>query len=209
MDYIEINRNAYDQLAKEYDERTHEIDDNFWHNLYQEINIKQNLNILEIGPGNGRNIGILKEYDSKITTVELSEKMCEIIKNKFRDVEVINENILKCNFKEKSYDIIFISAVIHNFPLDDAKKLLNKINTWLKDDGYMVISTTINDVETEGIFEKKDYKNNIKRYRHKYTKQSFERLLYETNFDIFKPYIKKENDRNKLWYVISCSKSKR
>ena len=207
MDYIKLNRKAYDMLANEYDKRTHQINDDFWINIYNEIKIKDNSNVLEIGPGNGRNINILRQFNSNVTAVELSKNMCHLIKTNFPETQIINSNILECNFQAESFDIIFISAVIHNFPIEDAKKLLIKINNWLKQDGFLIISTTINDKEDEGVFEKKDYLGNICRFRHKYTKESFENIIFETGFNIFKPHIIKEEDRNKLWYVMACQKT--
>ena len=41
MNYMEINRNVYNQLATEYDRRTHKINDNFRRNIYKEINMEK------------------------------------------------------------------------------------------------------------------------------------------------------------------------
>lgn len=46
----------------------------------------------------------------------------------------------------------------------------------------------------------------ISRFRHRYTKKSFEQLISDTGYTIYKPYLKNEEDRNKLWYIIVCSK---
>lgn len=96
------------------------------------------------------------------------------------------------------FDIIFLMAVIHNFPLKDANLLLNKIYSWLKNDGYLVIGTSVHNIE--------EYSYKIKKYRHQYTKQSFEKLIKKNNFHIFKSYIVEEKDRNKKWYDLICRK---
>ena len=67
VNYIEVNRKAYNILAQEYDDRKHEIGDDFWLNIYEKIPLSKYdaLNVLEIGPGNGRNLGILSKYNEK------------------------------------------------------------------------------------------------------------------------------------------------
>ena len=47
---------------------------------------------------------------------------------------------------------------------------------------------------------------NIKRFRHKYTKESFEELLYECGFKIYRPYIVEEKARKKIWNDIVVKK---
>lgn len=210
MSYIEDNKKAYNMLAKEYDERKHEIGDEFWINIYDNLNLKskENYNILEIGPGNGRNIGILQRYNEKfnITTIELSEKLCEIIKKKYPKVHVINDNILDFKQQGKKFDFIIAIALIHLFPYEDAKKVMKLIKNILIDDGHLLIGTTMNKEESEGYYEKEDYSGKIKRFRHKYTKESFEKLLKESGFKIVKPYIIEEKDREKTWYDIVVKK---
>ena len=38
--YIEINKNAYEILAKEYNTRKYEIGYEFWNNIYNDLNLK-------------------------------------------------------------------------------------------------------------------------------------------------------------------------
>lgn len=206
MDYIKLNKDAYDKLANEYNERTYLINEDFWTSIYKDIHIKDFINVLEIGPGKGINLNVLKNFNSTVTAVELSKNMYDILKSNFPEIELINDNILECDFPKESFDIIFMSAVIHNFPIADAKKLLDKIKKWLKSNGYLIISTTVNDKDDEGIIEKVDYSGHISRFRHRYTKESFEQLISDTGYKIYKPYLKKEEDRNKLWYIIVCNK---
>ena len=66
-EYIKINKNAYEILANEYNTRNYEIGYDFWNNIYDDLNLKNknNVEVLEIGPGNGRNVKIFKQYNSK------------------------------------------------------------------------------------------------------------------------------------------------
>lgn len=208
--YIEINRKAYDTLANEYNTREYTIGYNFWKNIYDDLNLRneENISFLEIGPGHGRNIKFLKQYNNKfkITVIEISKNMCNIIRNDNPDIQIINDNILNYNFDNEKFDIIQMIAVIHLFPLEDAKNILRNIKGYLKDNGYLIIGTTINQSDMEGYYEKNDYNIKVKRFRHKYTKESYEKLLNECGFKIYKPYFISEDDRNKLWYDVICIK---
>lgn len=208
--YIDVNRKAYDFLATQYDARTaenaHEIKDDYWYNMLEKIIHNRNVAVLEIGPGSGRNLKMFETLDCNITAVELSGEMCKAAKKRVPNSNIINKNILECNFELKSFDIVFLMAVIHNFPLDDAHKLLEKIYNWLKDDGYLLIGTTIHPNENCGFFMKEDYSGEVKRYRHQYTKESFEKLIFNNNFKIFESFIVEENERKKIWYDLICEK---
>ena len=72
-----------------------------------------------------------------ITAVELSDEMCKLCIKKVPNATIINKNILECNFDEQ-FDFIYMNAVIHNFPISDAKLLLRLIPNWLKDDGIII-----------------------------------------------------------------------
>lgn len=178
--YIEINRKTYDFLAKQYDDRTlfngHEIKDNYWYAMLSKIIRKTDTKVLEIGPGSGRNLKIFEDLNCDITAVELSSEMCKVAKRRASTSKIINKNILECEFEVKSFDVIFLMAVIHNFPLDDAHILLKKIHNWLKDDGCLLIGTTIHKNENFGFITKDDYKGKVKRYRYQYTKEHLNNL---------------------------------
>jgi len=76
-------------------------------------------------------------------------------------------------------------AVIHLFPIEDAKIVLKNVKKSLKEDGYLIIGTTINEKDMEGYYEKEDYNIKVKRFRHKYTKETYEKLLNECGFEIY------------------------
>ncbi len=209
--YIEINKKAYEILANEYNTRNYKISYDFWNNIYDDLNLKnkKDIEVLEIGPGHGRNIKIFKQYNNKfkITVLEIAENMCNIIRKDNPDIQIINDNILDYNFENKQFDIIQMIAVIHLFPIEDAKKVLKNVRKSLKENGYLIIGTTINKNDMEGYYQKEDYNIKVKRFRHKYTKESYERLLNECGFEIYKPYLVNESDRNKLWYDAVCKKT--
>lgn len=142
-----------------------------------------------------------------ITAVELSDEMCKLCKNRVPNATIINKNILECDF-DKKFDYIYMNAVIHNFPISDAKVLLRLIPNWLKEDGCIICTTTVDNNDYEGFQEKQDYSNKSKRFRHHYTKQSFDSLFIDEGYNIFEKKYKEETDtvRSKLWQILYLKK---
>ncbi len=86
---------------------------------------KKNLNIIEIGPGDGK----LTEYilifrPKKLTIIEIDTNLIPILKSKFsenQNIKIINENILKYQLNEK------IDLIISNLPYNISSQILVKI----------------------------------------------------------------------------------
>ena len=83
------------------------------------------LNILEIGPGDGKLTDeILTHNPLQLTLVEIDKDLIESLKHryqKFKQVEIINEDILKYQIKKK-YDV-----AISNLPYNISSQILAKI----------------------------------------------------------------------------------
>ncbi len=87
----------------------------------------ENLNILEIGPGDGNlTDNIVLRKPSHLTLVEIDKDLIKRLKNKYKNfnkIEIINENILDFVFKKK-YEI-----VISNLPYNISSQILVKLST--------------------------------------------------------------------------------
>ncbi len=141
-----------------------------------------------------------------VTAIELSKKMCKLCIQRASKDKIINKNVLECDC-DFQFDFIYMEAMIHNFPLEDSKKLLELVSKWLKDTGILICTTTVEKADFEGYEEKTDYKNKEKRFRHRFTEKMFEDL-FGANFTILNKRYKKEQDevRNKLWQIIYAKK---
>jgi len=211
-DYITINRNAYDKFATQHAKRhnklsKYDLTDADWQKIINEqLIIKKNKknSVLEIGPGTGRMLKIFNSLGCNTTAVELSPKMIEYAKKKAPNTLFIEGNILNVNFQNNSFDVIFMGAVIHNFPKEAADKLLKLIYNWIKKDGRILIYTTIHDKSEEGLYEKEDYSGNIIRYRKKFTDEELKKMLIDNGYSIVYNFYTEEPDRNKKWvtYII-------
>lgn len=211
-EYIKINKKAYNTFAVQHADRhkkigKYDLTDEDWIKLLSEELLNKNIknNVLEIGPGTGRILKLLEEkLNCRTCAVELSEEMIKYAKIKSPNTLFIEDNILNVKFSENTFDAIFMGALIHNFPKEDAKKLLLLANKWIKDDGKILIYTTIHNISEEGYYEKEDYSGNIVRFRKKFTEKELKDLVEECKFKIVYKMYTEEPDRNKKWitYII-------
>ena len=209
-EYIKINRKAYDALALEYKERSYSVGDDFYKNeMFAGLGLAKSKKMLEIGPGIGARLKDFCDYELDVTAIELSSEMSKLCHHNAPEAKIINKNVFECDF-DYQFDFIYMGAVIHNFPIEEAKKLLKLIYNWLKDDGIFICATTVDQKDYEDYQEKKDYISKLKRFRHHYTKESFEELFLQNNFNIVNKKYKEEVDesRKKLWQIIYAKKQK-
>lgn len=212
-EYIKVNREAYNKFAPQHKNRhdnisKYDLTDEDWVELLSTKLLTSNSkNALEIGPGTGRILRIFEEeLNVRTTAVELASEMVEIAKEKSPNTLFIVDDILNVNFMNKQFDAIFMGALIHNFPLDDAELLLKKCYSWLRDDGKVLIYTTIHEKSEEGYFEKEDYTGKIVRFRKKFTESELKELVASVGFNVEYTMYTEEPDRNKKWIVYICNK---
>ncbi len=102
------------------------IDKNILNKISHLIHL-ENLNILEIGPGDGNlTDNIVLRKPSHLTLVEIDKDLIKRLKNKYKNfnkIDIINENILDFVFKKK-YEI-----VISNLPYNISSQILVKLST--------------------------------------------------------------------------------
>lgn len=98
--------------------------------------------VLDIGAGTGLFASFLKEKypHAHITAVDLSEKMLDIAKERFRDDTRINYIIADYTTYEfeGKFDIIISSLSIHHLTDEEKQKLYTKIYNLLKPNGIFI-----------------------------------------------------------------------
>lgn len=207
-DYIEVNRKTYDDMAKEYGSRNYEVKDDFYLDvMFKDMNFGKGKKILEVGPGRGARLRNFCDYGMDVTAVELSSEMCTLCRKAAPEARILNCSVFDCSF-EQEFDYIYMEAMIHNFPLEDARKVLKLVHSWLKDGGTIICTTTMDEKDDEGYEAKSDYENKKERFRHRYTKESFDELFSICDFEIIDKKYKSEIDetRNKTWQIVYAKK---
>lgn len=81
-------------------------------------------NILEIGPGEGALTNYLNIKTNNLKLIEIDNDACVILKKKFPELEVINEDFLKYNLKDINWDKY---TIVGNFPYNISTQILFKI----------------------------------------------------------------------------------
>ena len=101
------------------------IDKNILNNISNLIP-SENLNILEIGPGDGRLTDeIISKKPNNLTLVEIDKRLMRILKekySKYENIKLINSDILKLDLKKK-YEL-----VIANLPYKISSQILVKFS---------------------------------------------------------------------------------
>ena len=118
-----------------------------------------NKKIIEIGPGKGfLTDEILSRKPKKLTIIEIDQYLFLLLKEKYRDVkniEVINHDALKYNYKENFNGETIISSLPYNISI---KLIIN----WLKMKNHF--AELILMIQKE-VAKKMSYKNNLKKNR--------------------------------------------
>ena len=114
----------YVKLKKKYGQNFL-IDDNITKKIIDLIN-HNNLNILEIGPGDGKLTNkLINKKPKKLDLIEIDNELVKNLKDKFKDhnfLNVINNDILKYDIKN-NYDL-----VISNLPYNISSQVLIKLS---------------------------------------------------------------------------------
>ena len=112
------------------------IDNNILNKISKLIDT-ENINILEIGPGDGKLTDkIIQKRPKKLTLVEVDKDLIKILREKYvnlQNVEIINLDILKYNFK-KDYDL-----VISNLPYNISSQVLVNLSSKEIVPNYMIL----------------------------------------------------------------------
>lgn len=213
-EYLSVNQKSYDILAKEYEVRGEMPGKNESRpcesgrhilSTLENIQIKEKY-VLEIGPGAGQTLQFFSECGYYTVGVELSGKMAQIAKKKSPKSLIICQDINSIRFFEQQFYVIYLGAVLHLFPEEDASELLENIQYWLNDDGILYVNTTINEKSSEGYFEKKDYPNSCTRYRKYWTESDFCSFVQRHGFNICDKGYSNEPEREKQWVALYCRK---
>ncbi|GAB6180343.1 class I SAM-dependent methyltransferase [Desulfotomaculum defluvii] len=99
-------------------------------------------NILDIGAGTGLlSFYISEKYpNANLTLIDISEKMLEVAKERFKDkpnVTYIIDDYTKHQFNQK-YDVIVSSLSIHHLTEEEKKQLYNNIYSILNENGVFI-----------------------------------------------------------------------
>lgn len=164
-----MNNRGFDEWADDYDMSVEKNGDrypfdgyyNVLNKIYDSIENKHNVDILDIGIGTGTLSSKLYKEGANIVGVDFSEKMLSIAKSKMSDAKLI-----KCNFSaglpneviNNKFDYIIASYSLHHLNDDEKNKLFNNLLNSLKDNGKIIVGD-VGFIKNEDLLECRN--NNI------------------------------------------------
>lgn len=202
--HTEYNKQIYDSLALEFKGKLKlrkKNDKTIVRKFAGFLKERRKLTILDIGPGNGQMARFMTQKGFVVEAIEMSGKMAEVAKETAPKAKIIVGDFTSHNFKNKKYDGILAIAFIHLFAKRDVLSVLKKIHSILKPEGILYINTTRHRRSEEGFFAKNNFKNKLKRFRHRFTKSELWRLLDEADFEIlhYDENTDKDEVKSKVW----------
>ena len=205
-DIINMNRNAYNQLASEFSARESDLV-NYKQNLKTYISrfVKGSESVLEIGPGTGHLLQILEDLGCRTTAIELSEKMCEFARKNSPKTVILNQDMFTVNFCAQQFDVICALALIHTIPSREAKKFMGKVKYWLKDGGMFIFDNVMYD-ESKEVFIDFGEQKDVKKFRKQYTQIELEELIYSSGFKVEDISLNYQASNSKVWMRYACKK---
>jgi ubiquinone/menaquinone biosynthesis C-methylase UbiE len=108
--------------------------------------IKPGMRVLEVGPGNGTyTLGAAHQIgpEGELVTIDIEPKMIERVNQRITAEGITNidarvANVYELPFDDKSYDLIYMIAVINEIP--DISRALTEFHRVLKSTGTLVFS---------------------------------------------------------------------
>ncbi|MEA1875558.1 MAG: methyltransferase domain-containing protein [Bacteroidota bacterium] len=165
-----------------------------------DLDIKENDRILDFGCGTGRNILLMNKYSSDnslIIGLDISEDMEKQFKNntkEFSNIEFINKRIDQLFELDQKFDKIFISFVIHGFPHEIRKNVIQNAFNHLNAGGtFNILDFAEFDMNKMPFHHRFIFKKIECKYAFDYIERDWKNILKEYGFNNFteKFYFKK------------------
>jgi ubiquinone/menaquinone biosynthesis C-methylase UbiE len=130
---------VYNQIASSFDNTRGK---NYWatvSNFIQNIKDAQ-LNILDLGCGNGKYIPLFKP-SHKVYALDNSEELLKIVNQRYPHIQTSNSDVTNTGFESNSFDHVISVAVIHHLnTLERRIQMIQEIYRILKINGTGLIS---------------------------------------------------------------------
>ncbi|MFA5934836.1 MAG: class I SAM-dependent methyltransferase [Candidatus Paceibacterota bacterium] len=160
----------------------------------------KNLNVMEIGCGNGRDAKHILTYTKNYIGIDISREMIKLSKKYLPKANFIIGDIEKINIP-RGLDVVFAFASLLHLNYESFEKILNKFHKKINKDGIIYISLKYN----------KTYKEKIKedefgrRFFYFYSIKNLQELASKTGYKII--YKSRQNIRNNNWVTIVLQKT--
>ncbi|MBO6089275.1 MAG: class I SAM-dependent methyltransferase [Lachnospiraceae bacterium] len=118
--------------------------------------MEKDKSILDLGCGTGLELEELFQMNpyAKVTGIDLTEAMLEMLKAKFpdKDITTVCGSYFDVNFGEEVFDAAVSVESLHHFTKEDKIPLYKKLNKALKPGGYFILTDYFAESEEEEVF---------------------------------------------------------
>ena len=143
VDLVEIERlniAHYDENAESFriGTKDHDVSQNIAA-LLDALPKEKTLDILDFGCGPGRDMCVFKSMGHRPTGLDGSKEFCKMAV-KQSGCPTLNQQFLKLELEENSYDGIFANASLFHVPSKELPRVLNELHCALRKDGILFSS---------------------------------------------------------------------
>jgi demethylmenaquinone methyltransferase/2-methoxy-6-polyprenyl-1,4-benzoquinol methylase len=162
----------------------------FIHKAISNLKLNPNDKILDLGCGTGRNTLLMNQYlaeDSSIVGMDISENMERQFKENtknYKNIEFINKRIDQPFKLDQEFDRVFISFVIHGFPHEVRKTVIQNAYDNLKPGGkFHILDFAEFDMAKMPFHHRFIFKKIECKYAFDYIERDWTSILREYGFD--------------------------
>lgn len=169
---------TYNQMAKEYDDQTVDLWEQFPRTFFDAFVERAQGSILDVGSGPGRDGLLFKEKGLEVTCLDASEAMVALCKEK--GLRAIVGDFISMPFERDSFDTVWAYTSLLHISKKDISKALDEICRVLKNNG--ILGLALIEGDTEGYRESSG--TNMPRWFSFYTKEEVEQFLAKHGFKV-------------------------
>ncbi len=136
---------SFDKEARNWDQDPEKVNRAraFAEEIIRFIKPEKNMTAMEFGCGTGLFSEQLKDHFQKISLLDTSEGMIEVLKEKIKEKGLSNfhpylTDLTRESFDQKDLDVIYTSMTLHH--IHDLKQILRTFSSLLKTNGYLCIA---------------------------------------------------------------------
>jgi 2-polyprenyl-3-methyl-5-hydroxy-6-metoxy-1,4-benzoquinol methylase len=179
-------KSTYNKIAEDWFKDHH--DDTWWHEGVEKFlsAIPAGASILDVGCGAGVKTRYLTNKGFKVSGIDFSENMIGIAKRESPDLSFEVMDIYDLDTYQKTFDGVFVQAVLLHIPKKDIKEVLLKLKNKVKINGLLYISVKAmrEDEIEEGVKKENDYGYDYERFFSYFSLSELKKYFLEVDLEI-------------------------
>jgi 2-polyprenyl-3-methyl-5-hydroxy-6-metoxy-1,4-benzoquinol methylase len=154
--------------------------------------------VLDVGCAVGYTVEIMRKSGMVVDGIDIAPKMIKHALRRNPESIFVVGDFLQTSYQTGHYDGILMYAFLHLFPKDIAIECLDKAISITKPGGLIFTGTTKSEQASEGFEVKHDYKQEVKRYRKRWTPTEIEAVFASRRLEII-DCDEKVDEFGKVW----------